>query len=598
MKEGYLPLYRKYRPQKLEDIVGQAHIKRALKNAIELNKISHAYLFTGPRGTGKTSTARILAKSLNCVNGPTVTPCEECESCKSIINTIPIDVIEIDAASNRSVDDAHEILEKVNYAPVQGKFKIYIIDEVHMLTVQAFNALLKTLEEPPENVIFILATTEAHKVLDTIKSRCQRFDFKRITTSDIIEHLKKIALKENIKITDGAISVIAKSSAGGMRDSLALLDQVSSLGANEEITETDINNLLGRLSFPSLYELVSYIINSDGSGAITVLEKIYNDGNEPLQILTNLLNFFRNLLIVKNCSKDYAAELTEINDDDLSKISELASNLEKHQIISLINKTSDYIKEVKESTNQQLWLEVALIDISNLADNTKIHELEARLERLEGGGVTQSAPVRISAPVQKPIEPVQKPVSENVVQNSSPVKENVPVSNVPVQQTPVVAASAAGNNDLSSLWLQILQVLLKDNLSGLASMKAMTALVQCDKEGIVVVGKTPTFTEKLNMPDKRQKLIEAIYSVIGESDAPVIIRPRTPDDDKIKKIKPAPVVKAPAPVQPNVSESEVDEDEQNNIQEIKSLNNTNADDIGLNDQAKMVKSLFDGKVLE
>ena len=187
MNEGYLPLYRKYRPQKLDDIVGQAHIKRALTNAIELNKISHAYLFTGPRGTGKTSTARILAKSLNCVNGPTVTPCEECESCKSITATIPVDVIEMDAASNRSVEDAREILEKVNYAPIHGKYKIYIIDEVHMLSKEAFNTLLKTLEEPPKNVIFILATTESYKVLDTIKSRCQRFDFKRITTNDIVE---------------------------------------------------------------------------------------------------------------------------------------------------------------------------------------------------------------------------------------------------------------------------------------------------------------------------------------------------------------------------------------------------------------------------
>ena len=181
MNKNYVPLYRKYRPQTLETLVGQEHIKKTLTSAIELNKISHAYLFTGPRGTGKTSTARILAKSLNCKNGPTTKPCGECESCKDITNSIPIDVIEIDAASNRKVEDAQNILEKVQYVPVNGKFKIYIIDEVHMLTNHAFNALLKTLEEPPENVIFILATTEVHKVLDTIKSRCQRFDFRRIT---------------------------------------------------------------------------------------------------------------------------------------------------------------------------------------------------------------------------------------------------------------------------------------------------------------------------------------------------------------------------------------------------------------------------------
>ena len=193
MNEKYIPLYRKYRPQMLEEVVGQEHIKKALKNAIELDKISHAYLFTGPRGTGKTSTARIFAKSLNCKEGPTISPCGVCANCVDITNSTPMDVIEIDAASNRKVEDAQNILEKVMYAPVNSRYKIYIIDEVHMLSTTAFNALLKTLEEPPKNVIFILATTEVHKVLDTIKSRCQRFDFKRITTDDIVKHLRYIS---------------------------------------------------------------------------------------------------------------------------------------------------------------------------------------------------------------------------------------------------------------------------------------------------------------------------------------------------------------------------------------------------------------------
>ncbi|MBR1373355.1 DNA polymerase III subunit gamma/tau, partial [bacterium] len=212
MSENYVPLYRKYRPQTLDMLVGQEHIKKTLTSAIELGKIAHAFLFTGPRGTGKTSTARILAKSLNCKNGPTIHPCGECESCKDIMNTVPIDVIEIDAASNRKVEDTQSILEKIQYVPVHGKYKIYIIDEVHMLTNHAFNALLKTLEEPPENVIFILATTEVHKVLDTIKSRCQRFDFRRITTEDIVKHLRYISDKENINISDDALFTIAKNS--------------------------------------------------------------------------------------------------------------------------------------------------------------------------------------------------------------------------------------------------------------------------------------------------------------------------------------------------------------------------------------------------
>ena len=241
MNGNYIPLYRKYRPQTLETLVGQEHIKKALTSAIELGKISHAFLFTGPRGTGKTSTARILAKSLNCVNGPTIKPCGECESCKDIINSVPIDVIEIDAASNRSVEDAQNILEKIQYAPINGKYKIYIIDEVHMLSTTAFNALLKTLEEPPQNVIFILATTEVHKVLDTIKSRCQRYDFRRITTEDIVKRLRYIADNEKIKISEDALLAIAKNSAGGMRDSISLLDQLSLLGMTNEITPDDVN---------------------------------------------------------------------------------------------------------------------------------------------------------------------------------------------------------------------------------------------------------------------------------------------------------------------------------------------------------------------
>ena len=272
MNEKYVPLYRKYRPQILEEVVGQEHIKKALANAIELNKISHAYLFTGPRGTGKTSTARIFAKSLNCVQGLTTKPCGKCASCLDVINSNPIDVIEIDAASNRSVNDAQNILEKIQYAPVNGKYKIYIIDEVHMLTPQAFNALLKTLEEPPENVVFILATTEVHKVLDTIKSRCQRFDFKRITVEDIVNHLKNIAKLEKINIEDDAILTIAKNAAGGMRDSLALLDQLSVLDTDKAITTEDINILLGRLSFDVLNRLTESILDVNSNSALEILE--------------------------------------------------------------------------------------------------------------------------------------------------------------------------------------------------------------------------------------------------------------------------------------------------------------------------------------
>src|SRR5574344_654480 len=394
MSEKYIPLYRKYRPQTLSEIVGQAHIKKALTNAINLNKISHAFLFTGPRGTGKTSTARILAKSLNCVEGPTLTPCGKCPSCVDITNSTPVDVIEMDASSNRKVEDAQNILEKVQYVPVNGKYKIYIIDEVHMLTNQAFNALLKTLEEPPENVIFILATTEPQKVLDTIKSRCQRFDFRRITTSDIVEHLKEISKKEKIKIEEDALLTIAKSASGGMRDSLALLDQASVLDNEKAITTDDVNSLLGRLSFDILFDLAEKVTNSSPQEAVEMLDGIYNSGNEPTQILTNLLNYFKNMLIVKNCTKkEILEELTQLNLDQIKKIRTQSEKLETQQIVFLTERTSYYIKEVKSANNQHLWLEVGIIDLANLTENTKLSELAQRLSRLEGENDFQTSTI-------------------------------------------------------------------------------------------------------------------------------------------------------------------------------------------------------------
>lgn len=421
MNEKYIPLYRKYRPQILEDVVGQEHVKKALSNAIELNKISHAYLFTGPRGTGKTSTARILAKSLNCVNGPTVKPCGKCASCVDIANSTPIDVIEIDAASNRSVNDAQNILEKIQYAPVNGKYKIYIIDEVHMLTVQAFNALLKTLEEPPENVVFILATTEVHKVLDTIKSRCQRFDFKRITTDDIVNHLKHIAELEKINIEDDAIMTIAKNAAGGMRDSLALLDQLSVLDTEKAITTEDINSLLGRLSFDVLNRLSDSIIASEPNSAIEILEEIYNSGNEPSQILLNLLDYFKNMLVVKNCKTDLVLELTQTTDSQSEILKKQADSLETHQIVFLIERTSHYINELKSTTNQHTWLEVAMIDLANLAENTKLIQLQSRLQKLETSETTH---IPVSNYKTPPL-PVQKPSMKpaGMVSNQLPVSK-------------------------------------------------------------------------------------------------------------------------------------------------------------------------------
>ena len=300
MEQNYLPLFRKYRPQSFKDVVGQESLVKALSNAIELNRIANAYLFCGPRGTGKTSTARILAKSLNCEHGPTLEPCQKCASCIDITNTSGLDVIEIDAASNRGIQDAKELISQVQYAPINGKYKIFIIDEVHMLSNDAFNALLKTFEEPPKNVIFILATTEPHKVLETIVSRCQRFDLRRITTDDIIKRLREISDIENIKINDDALFTIAKNVSGGLRDSLALLDQVSILGVKDEIDKDLIEELLGKINFDVLLNLLKNINEENIEQTLISVDKIYIKGNEPRNLAENFIEFLRNVILVLN----------------------------------------------------------------------------------------------------------------------------------------------------------------------------------------------------------------------------------------------------------------------------------------------------------
>ena len=609
---NYIPLYRKYRPQKLEEVVGQEHIKKALRNAIELNKISHAYLFTGPRGTGKTSTARIFAKSLNCKEGPTISPCGKCSNCIDITNSTPMDVIEIDAASNRKVEDAQNILERVMYAPVNSRYKIYIIDEVHMLSTTAFNALLKTLEEPPENVIFILATTEVHKVLDTIKSRCQRFDFKRITTDDIVKHLKYISEQEKINITDDALLTIAKNSAGGMRDSIALLDQLSVLDGKEAISTDDINNLLGRLSFDTLNNLAENIVNSNPQNAIVVLENIYNSGNEPVQILTNLMDYIKNLLIVKTCKKEIAFELTQANDVQISALTKQAENVETHQLVALIDKCSEYIKELKLTNNPRLWLEVAIIDLANLTENTKLAELQNRLARLEGGVVE---PVKISAYKTAPA-----PVTKPEVLNSGKLKvESGKLDNSQLDNSytssPLVLQSS-GNDfspmpksqpvegaDLSTLWGQLLTLLQSAPTRALLKQWANPVKISADET--IISMKSEIFMKQVQSGAKYDAIIEAVDSLFGQKNSNVVIRLPQAGDETIKQ----PVVQTPAPqVQPKkkpepepTPDAEEIRELKEEVQQEKEQLQKDAETLASNmhsDNVNMVMQLFDGKIID
>lgn len=642
MNEKYIPLYRKYRPQKLEEVVGQEHIKKALKNAIELNKISHAYLFTGPRGTGKTSTARIFAKSLNCKEGPTITPCGVCENCIDITNSTPMDVIEIDAASNRKVEDAQNILEKVMYAPVNSRYKIYIIDEVHMLSTTAFNALLKTLEEPPKNVIFILATTEVHKVLDTIKSRCQRFDFKRITTDDIVKHLRYISDKEKINITDDALFTIAKNSAGGMRDSIALLDQLSVLDGEEAISTDDINNLLGRLSFDTLNSLADKIVNSKPQEAIEDLEKIYNSGNEPVQILTNLMDYLKNLLIVKNCRKEIVFELTQANDAQISALNSQADLVETHQIVFLIDKCSDYIKELKLTNNPRLWLEVAIIDLANLTENTSLVELQNRIARLEGGATnigsnarSYSAPVQVASyktaptPVmksemqraehakpdilkqkeaEKQVEiPKEQHALKSNEENQVPVKAQV---QSPDDFAPMPKSKAVAGDDISVLWGQLLENI--HSAPTRALLKQWANPVKITAEETVLSMKNEIFLNQVQSGSKKQAIIDAVNSLFGQSNSNVTVRLPHPDDVQVKpsaphhsapktfeapKPKPSPVMK-PVSSEPEVKSEEVEELKEEVTQQVKSDSAAKIEASLHSDNVNMVMQLFDGKVIE
>ncbi len=409
MSEKYLPLFRKYRPQSFKDVVGQESLVKALSNAIELNRIANAYLFAGPRGTGKTSCARIFAKSLNCTNGPTLEPCQKCPSCLDITNASGLDVIEIDAATNRGIDDAKDLIAQTQYAPMNGKYKIFIIDEVHMLSNEAFNALLKTFEEPPNNVIFILATTEPHKVIETIVSRCQRFDLRRITTDDITKRLREISDIENIKITDDALYTIAKNVSGGLRDSLALLDQVSILGARETISKEDIENLLGKVTFDVAFDFLNKILLNDVTTALSALDEIYNKGLEPKNFCENFIEFLRNLIFaLKSDDVSSTLKFTNFNQGDIEKINSEFINTENFdtgRIFRILEKVIEYYKEIRFATNPYLWAELMVINLCKTDTVSQVIPVQET--------VMQNVSVSAIAPT------VSQTVSHTVLQNSA-----------------------------------------------------------------------------------------------------------------------------------------------------------------------------------
>ncbi|CRK85334.1 DNA polymerase III subunit gamma/tau [Neobacillus massiliamazoniensis] len=395
---AYQALYRVWRPQNFIDVVGQEHVTKTLQNALLQEKISHAYLFSGPRGTGKTSAAKILAKAVNCEHAPVSEPCNECAACQGITNGTISDVLEFDAASNSRVEEMRDVLDKVKFAPTAVKYKVYIIDEVHMLSISAFNALLKTLEEPPKHVIFILATTEPHKIPLTIISRCQRFDFRRITAGAIVNRMKLIVEETGVLCDERALQLIARAADGGMRDALSLLDQAISF-SGERVTEEDALTVTGSVSQGFLSKIAIAFQEKDVASGLEALDELLFHGKDPARFIEDLILFYRDMLLHKTAPNLEESLERVMLDDDFRHMAESIATDQIYQLIELLNKTQ---QEMRWTNNPRIFLEVAIVKLCQIEHQhaeklpsaqdsqliARIEQLENELEQLKAHGVT------------------------------------------------------------------------------------------------------------------------------------------------------------------------------------------------------------------
>ena len=398
----YQALYRKYRPQTFEDVVGQKVIVKTLCNAILNNKITHAYLFAGPRGTGKTSIAKIFAKTINCENLENLKPCNKCQSCEQFNNKQTVDIIEIDAASNNGVEEIREIKNKVNLVPTNGKYKVYIIDEVHMLTTAAFNAMLKTLEEPPKNVIFILATTEPHKIPLTILSRCQRYDFKRLSNDEIVERLKYIVEEESIQYEEGILEMIAEISNGGMRDSIGLLDQLTTY-CNEKITINDVHEINGTINYEQMFALIKSILEQNYEFVYSELKKYDDEGKNLYKILESIIEFLKNTLIYINCHNYFD------NKKEIDQYEQIFKIVNENEINIYIDNFLNTLKNIKIENNKRLLIELSLIRIYNQINGKKnIIDKEIKKEKEKNVEKNVTKEKKIKDDIKEKIETLKK----------------------------------------------------------------------------------------------------------------------------------------------------------------------------------------------
>ena len=472
---AYQALYRSYRPQDFKSIAGQRHVVTTLQNAIKLNKVAHAYLFSGPRGTGKTSMAKIMAKALNCVHGPTTEPCNECEICKGITKGTISDIVEIDAASNNGVDEIRDLRDKVKYLPSECRYKVYIIDEVHMLSQGAFNALLKTLEEPPSHVIFILATTEPHKIPATILSRCQRFDFQSLDKADIVERLQYVLNAENIKATPEAVDLIAESSEGGMRDALSLLDQSISYSTDDVISEDDVLAVSGNISSQIILHMLKEALESNSAEVLKSLGEIISDGKEIPRIINDVIIFLRDALLAKIGSSNSLKSAYKTGEYQvfLAKI----SNEIIYKWLDILN---DTLNNIKFTTQKRAYLELGLLKMADghLNDYASLLGRVEALERQIALGVTVM-PVQNNEPK---INFTSNP--EEILKYDKPTIANTEIENDAsfIQIEDIAKIINAGNKQLKGL----IEGIIKSEGNHFEILKS-TAVGAVSNDGIILV---------------------------------------------------------------------------------------------------------------
>ncbi len=521
---SYLALYRKYRPKTFADLVGQEAIVRTLSNAVQQSKLAHAYLFTGPRGTGKTSTARILAKSINCEVGPTVEPCGLCANCLAIEKCNSLDVHEIDAASNRGIDDIRELRERVRLAPVAARQKVYIIDEVHMLTQEAFNALLKTLEEPPPNLLFILATTEPHKVLATIHSRCQRLDFGRIPLGKMSDHLEKIAEKEGINIERAGLELISRRSGGGLRDGLSLLDQLSAVYSGQPIGEVDVGTALGIIPVEGAIQLINALAEKDVAGAITQANRLIFSGFEHQAVLRELIEVFRHLALLSVVPKGDPAKLDslEIPNSQKEELYRLSARFKKEDLILNLDELSRAEASLRLSgISPTIGLELVLIKLCVREEAVDLGQILQRMRALEERAENWGLPSSVPPPKKEKIEQVEK--AENLLSSTS-------------AEAPVFAGKNEKIENLDGLIAAIKGI--SRPVAGILESAAMSL-----SDGTLVIALPKAWKDFFQDPRKKQTLEQALKETFGRV---IPYRTEIKDAARQPESRPEPATETPA----------------------------------------------------